>query len=91
MVPANAAGTTDWRIVAEEVASCNGAWGCPCQFWALPTHGSCKAQEATAIERGHLGETPRWKTTAGDHLTMEHEHTYAQFVRIDWSSDGTTR
>jgi hypothetical protein len=28
---------------------------------------------------------------AGEHLTMQHEHTYAQLNRIDWSSDGTTR
>ena len=32
-----------------------------------------------------------WRTTAGDKLTMEHENSYAQLARIDWSSDGTTR
>ena len=38
-----------------------------------------------------MGDSVHWKTVAGDHLTMEHEHTYAQLTRIDWSSDGTTR
>lgn len=206
-----------WRIVAEQVASCNCAWGCPCQFYALPTHGYCEALEATEIERGNFGDTSLdgvryaqvyhwdgpihegggwrrlilderstpaqraaitaltsgaqghpvfeifaamtpnllapvvapidfsydrekrraririaeiaesdiepireavtgeehraridlphgfefrlaemgdsvfWRTAAGDHLTMEHEHSYAQLARIDWSSDGTTR
>lgn len=207
---------TGWRIVAEQVGSCSCAWGCPCQFYALPTHGYCEALEATEIVHGHFGDTPldgvryaqvyhwdgpihegdgwrrlilderstpaqraaivaltngtqghpafeifaamtphvpepavahiafehdrerrrarvfidglaesriepirsvtgeehraridlpngfefrlaemgdsvHWRTTAGDHLTMEHEHTYAQLARVEWSSDGTTR
>ena len=32
-----------------------------------------------------------WRIMAGERLTMEHEHTYAQLVQIDWNSDGTTR
>ncbi len=208
---------TSWRIVAEQVGSCNCAWGCPCQFFVLPTHGSCEALVATEIEEGHFGDTPlagvryaqvfhwdgpihegngwrqlilderstpaqhmaitaltngehghpvfeifsamapnspepvvapiefthdrerrqahiridglaesviepiresvtgaehraridlpngfefkqaevgdsvHWRTSAGDHLTMEHEHTYAQLARVEWRSDGTTR
>jgi hypothetical protein len=208
---------TNWRIVAEQIGSCNCAWGCPCQFYALPTHGYCEALEATEIVLGRFGDTPldgvryaqvyhwdgpihegngwrrlfldersipaqrsaiealtsglhghpafeifaamtpnvaepvvapiefeydrekrrarvriaelaesriepiresvtgeehraridlpngfefrlaemgdsvHWRAAAGDHLTMEHEHTYAQLARIDWSSDGTTR
>jgi hypothetical protein len=203
--------------VGEEVASCNCAWGCPCQFNALPTTGNCEALWVLDIESGHYGSTKldgvkfaqvfhfdgaihegngwrrlildeastpeqreaiqalasgtqghpffeifaavapnllepmvapielehdrekrqariripgigesqiepiknpvtgeehraridlpngfeykvaevgnsvRWRTTAGEKLTMEHENTYAQLARIDWSSDGTTR
>lgn len=47
----------DWRIVGEEVASCNCDWGCPCQFNALPTKGFCEALVAMHIERGHFGST----------------------------------
>lgn len=208
---------TEWHIMGQEIASCNCAWGCPCQFNALPTTGFCEALALIDIDRGHFGDTKldgvkyahifhwdgpvhegngwrrvihdegstpeqraaiealssgtqghaffeifaamapnvleslvkpieltydhekrqarvqipeiaeshiepirnpitgeehraridlpngfeyrvaevgdsvHWRTTAGDHLEMEHEHTYAQFVRFDWDSDGTTR
>ena len=208
---------TEWHLTGEEVGSCNCAWGCPCQFNALPTTGYCEALVAIDIDRGHFGDTTldgvryaevfhwdgpvhegngwrrvifderstpeqraaiqaltdgtqghpyfeifsamapnalepvvapieltydhdkrqariripqlaeshiepirnpvtgeehrarinlpngfeyrqaevgnsvHWQTTAGEHLTMEHENTYAQFARFDWSSDGTTR
>src|SRR4051794_21335540 len=32
-----------WQIAGEEAGGCNCAWGCPCQFNALPTHGRCEA------------------------------------------------
>ena len=47
---------TDWRIVADLVGSCNCDWGCPCQFYALPTRGSCEGVDATEIVRGHFGD-----------------------------------
>src|SRR5260221_476827 len=49
---------TQWRIKATELANCNCAYGCPCQFNALPTHGNCRAIVGIEIERGHHGETP---------------------------------
>lgn len=208
---------TAWHIVGEEVASCNCAWGCPCQFNALPTTGFCEALAVLDITRGNfgntsldgaryaevfhwdgpvhegngwrrlihderstpdqraavealtdgkhghayfeifsamapnvldpavakieleydhekrqariripglaestiepihnlvtgeehraridlpngfeyrlaeLGDSVHWRTSAGDHLEMEHEHTYGQFVRFDWDSDGSVR
>ncbi|MCM3878588.1 MAG: DUF1326 domain-containing protein [Vicinamibacterales bacterium] len=48
---------TPWRIVAEEASTCNCAWGCPCQFNALPTHGRCEALVAVRIRDGHYGDT----------------------------------
>jgi hypothetical protein len=48
---------TPWRIVADETVSCNCAWGCPCQFNALPTHGRCEALAAIRIREGHYGDT----------------------------------
>lgn len=48
---------TDWHIVGEEITSCNCDWGCPCQFNALPTHGTCEALVAFDIEHGHFGDT----------------------------------
>ena len=49
---------TPWRIVGEEVATCNCAWGCPCQFNALPTHGRCEALVAVRIHEGYYGSIP---------------------------------
>ena len=49
---------TAWRISGEEIASCNCAWGCPCQFNALPTTGRCEAFAAWSIDKGHFGDTP---------------------------------
>jgi len=46
---------TEWRVKATELANCNCAYGCPCQFNALPTHGDCRAAVAYHIEEGHFG------------------------------------
>ena len=51
------AAKTPWRIAADEVATCNCAWGCPCQFNALPTKGRCEALVAARIREGHFGPT----------------------------------
>ena len=45
----------DWRVKATEFANCNCAYGCPCQFNALPTHGDCRAAVGYQIEEGHFG------------------------------------
>jgi hypothetical protein len=54
----SAATATEWRIAGEEIGSCNCAWGCPCQFNALPTTGNCEALIAFEIREGHYGNTP---------------------------------
>ncbi|QDL90560.1 DUF1326 domain-containing protein [Paroceanicella profunda] len=48
---------TDWQIHGRELANCNCAYGCPCQFNALPTHGTCEAVVAFAIDTGFYGDT----------------------------------
>jgi hypothetical protein len=48
---------TDWSMAGEEVASCNCAWGCPCQFNALPTTGRCEAFGGCQIREGYFGDT----------------------------------
>lgn len=48
---------TEWRLTGDEVAACNCAWGCPCQFDALPTHGSCHGIAAWAVRQGYFGTT----------------------------------
>jgi hypothetical protein len=46
-----------WEIQAEELVACNCAYGCPCQFNALPTHGNCEAMAGFQIKSGFFGET----------------------------------
>lgn len=46
----------EWRVRADEFANCNCAYGCPCQFNALPTHGSCEAVVGYRIQEGHFGD-----------------------------------
>ena len=44
-----------WHLRGEEVGGCNCAWGCPCQFNALPTHGRCEGIMVIHIDEGHFG------------------------------------
>jgi hypothetical protein len=47
----------DWRLNLTEIVTCNCAYGCPCQFNALPTYGDCRASAAYRIDEGHWGDT----------------------------------
>ena len=46
-----------WMLRGVEYANCNCAWGCPCQFGALSTHGHCEAMVAGHIEEGTFNGT----------------------------------
>jgi len=47
--------TVEWRVRADEFGNCNCAYGCPCQFNALPTHGTCEAAVGYKIHDGNFG------------------------------------
>ena len=47
-----------WELHGREFANCNCSYGCPCQFNALPTYGSCWAVIGVQIDRGFHGDTP---------------------------------
>ena len=47
---------TSWEIKAREFGNCNCAYGCPCQFNALPTYGHCQAVVGMEIDEGYHGE-----------------------------------
>ena len=49
---------TPWEIQGSELVNCNCAYGCPCQFNALPTYGHCQAVGAIGIDKGHYGDVP---------------------------------
>lgn len=48
---------TPWEVQADEFINCNCAYGCPCQFNALPTHNFCEAVTGFSIKKGHFGKT----------------------------------
>jgi len=48
--------TVEWRVRADEFGNCNCAYGCPCQFNALPTHGTCEAAVGYKIQDGNFGD-----------------------------------
>ena len=47
----------EWSIEGPHVVNCNCAYGCPCQFVALPTDGTCKAVVGWRIDKGNFGDT----------------------------------
>ncbi len=47
---------TKWTLKGREFVNCNCAYGCPCQFNALPTHGHCRAVMGVEIDEGHHGD-----------------------------------
>lgn len=47
---------TPWEIKGRELINCNCAYGCPCQFNALPTYGFCEAVGAIVVDKGHYGD-----------------------------------
>lgn len=46
-----------WSIEGPHVVNCNCDFGCPCQYMARPTDGTCKAVVAWRIDKGHFGGT----------------------------------
>ena len=47
---------TNWEIHGLMFTNCSCAYGCPCQFNALPTHGYCRAVIFLHIDRGQFGD-----------------------------------
>jgi hypothetical protein len=46
----------EWFVKGKEFANCNCAYGCPCQFNALPTQGNCCAIVGFQIDEGRFGD-----------------------------------
>lgn len=47
----------DWRLEGEWIKNCNCAFGCPCDFNARPTQGSCDGLVGMRISKGHFENT----------------------------------
>jgi hypothetical protein len=49
--------TTPFEIHGIEYGNCNCAFGCPCQFNALPTYGNCQYLLFARVDKGSFGDT----------------------------------
>src|SRR4029453_4285602 len=46
----------EWELHGMEFGNCNCAYGCPCQFNALPTLGHCRAIGFFTIDKSRFGD-----------------------------------
>ncbi|MBI3626235.1 MAG: DUF1326 domain-containing protein [Candidatus Rokubacteria bacterium] len=49
--------TIKWRLKGKYLKNCNCDPGCPCEFWARPTHGGCEGMLGMQVEEGYYGKT----------------------------------
>src|SRR5262245_15319758 len=84
----------DWMIRGPEIATCNCAWGCPCQFNALPTNGNCRAAIGARIDEGYFGDVrldgPKFAGTAAFPGAIHEGHGILQPI-IDERADKRQR
>ena len=83
-----------WKVKGMEYGNCNCAYGCPCQFNALPTHGDCQYVLFTRIDEGHHGDTQLGGLNFamyGKFPGAVHEGNGTQQLVIDESADDAQR
>ena len=47
----------NWRMKGKWLKNCNCDMGCPCDFWARPTHTKCEGMIGMEIDEGNYGKT----------------------------------
>ena len=47
-----------WRMKGRYMKNCNCDTGCPCDFWAEPTHHKCEGMIGMIVDEGNFGEVP---------------------------------
>lgn len=85
---------TEWAIKGTQFGSCNCDWGCPCQFNALPTHGTCEAMVTIDIDEGHYGDVSLAGVVCGFMINFpnpihEGNGTHQPFIDSSASQDQT--
>ena len=83
-----------WEVQADELVACNCAYGCPCQFNALPTYGNCEAMAGYQIKHGHFGDTQLDGLRAAGVLWWPraiHEGNGKAFIIVDERADEEQR
>ncbi len=49
--------TIKWRMKGRYLKACNCDPGCPCEFWAKPTHTKCEGMFGMVVDEGDYGKT----------------------------------
>lgn len=86
--------TTPFEIHGMEYGNCNCAYGCPCQFNALPTHGDCQYLLFARVDSGFYGDTALDGVVFamfGKFPGAVHEGNGTQQLVIDESADDAQR
>jgi hypothetical protein len=47
-----------WQMKGQYLKTCSCAPGCPCDFWAPPTHTLCEGMIAMRVSEGHFDSVP---------------------------------
>ena len=83
-----------WSIKGPSYGTCNCNWGCPCQFNAPPTDGTCRGLDAMRVNEGHFGDVSLdglcWVMTVSWPGAI-HEGNGAQQMIIDARADEEQR
>ena len=69
--------SVEWEVKATELANCNCAYGCPCQFNALPTHGFCRRWRFPS-RTGAFWRRSAGRTAHGAHGALARTHPSGQ-------------
>src|SRR3989338_3591851 len=48
----------NWRMKGKYMKNCSCDTGCPCDFWAKPTHTKCEGMIGMVVDEGFFGATP---------------------------------
>ena len=83
-----------WKLKGIEYGNCNCAYGCPCQFNALPTYGNCQYVIFVRIDEGHYGDTSLDRlqfVVTGAFPGAVHEGNGTQQLIIDEAADDEQR
>lgn len=86
--------TIPFEIHGMEYGNCNCAYGCPCQFNALPTHGDCQYLLFARVDSGFYGDTSLDGVVFamfGKFPGAVHEGNGTQQLVIDESADDAQR
>ncbi len=89
-----AMGYVDWSMKGPSFGNCNCNWGCPCQFNAPPTDGTCRYVMVMRIEEGRFGDVGldglHWVGTYGWPGAI-HEGNGAMQIIVDERADEAQR